>query len=608
MSPPAEATQIAISPSPQRDELLRLVDGLDAAALHWLAGYAAGRASNLAQLGVSVSRTAGHGGVQAAAPVVTPTLTVLYGSQTGNAKRIAEALGAAAEAAGHGVRVVRADRYSARELKNERLLYIAISTHGDGDPPDDALRLLDELAGRRAPKLDGLGYAVFALGDSSYPNYCAVGRRIDARLAELGGERLLPLTEADLDFEPAAADWQARSLKLADERLARTMPRATVTPLRPQGPALATRQRPVLAEVIENQRITGRDSHRDVRHIELAVDGVGLDYQPGDALGVWPENPPALVAELLDLLGLDGGTEVEHQGVVLPLQQWLAERRELTRLSRPMIAAQAERAGDQRLQALLEPAQSVEFGRYLEAHQVIDLLQQYPAHWSAGDLVAALRPLTPRLYSIASSQRHVGDGEVHLTVAHIAYVRDGQSRWGAASHWLAGRAPGERVRVYVEANERFRLPDDPGRDLIMIGPGTGIAPFRAFIQERAEAGACGRHWLLFGDRHFQSDFLYQVEWQQALGSGLLARLDLAFSRDQAERIHVQQRLREHGRDVHAWIEGGAHVYVCGATAMARDVHQTLIDILAEHGGVDRNAAERQLNELSSSGRYARDVY
>lgn len=608
MSPPAEATQIAISPSPQRDELLRLVDGLDAAALHWLAGYAAGRASNLAQLGVSLSRTTGHGGVQAAAPVAALTLTVLYGSQTGNAKRIAEALGAAAEAAGHGVRVVRADRYSARELKNERLLYIAISTHGDGDPPDDALRLLDELAGRRAPKLDGLGYAVFALGDSSYPNYCAVGRRIDARLAELGGERLLPLTEADLDFEPAAADWQARSLKLADERLARTMPRATVTPLRPQGPALATRQRPVLAEVIENQRITGRDSHRDVRHIELAVDGVGLDYQPGDALGVWPENPPALVAELLDLLGLDGGTEVEHQGVVLPLQQWLAERRELTRLSRPMIAAQAERAGDQRLQALLEPAQSVEFGRYLEAHQVIDLLQQYPAHWSAGDLVAALRPLTPRLYSIASSQRQVGDGEVHLTVAHIAYVRDGQSRWGAASHWLAGRAPGERVRVYVEANERFRLPDDPGRDLIMIGPGTGIAPFRAFIQERAEAGACGRHWLLFGDRHFQSDFLYQVEWQQALGSGLLARLDLAFSRDQAERIHVQQRLREHGRDVHAWIEGGAHVYVCGATAMARDVHQTLIDILAEHGGVDRNAAERQLNELSSSGRYARDVY
>lgn len=617
------ALPLAPLPEEKSAEIRRLLDGLEPAALWWLSGYAAALAAQ------------GDGGVlQAPAPAAREPaaqerLTVLYGSQTGNSKRLAEKLARDAESAGLAVRLVRADAYPQRELKNERQLAIVISTQGDGDPPDDARGLVEFLAGRRAPTLPELKFAVLALGDSSYPQFCAIGRKLDARLAELGATRLVALAEADLDVETVAAPWLERTLAAAREALKATAPRAaTVTPLRAVVASHAaewTRERPFAAELLVNQRITARDGTRDVRHLELSLEGSHLAYEPGDALGVWPTNPPALVDALLETLHLDGDGAVTHGGQTLPLRDWLLGRRELTKLARPFVAAHAAQARAADLNRLLAPDRAADLGALLQSHQVIDLLRAYPAEWQGDELVAALRPLTPRLYSIASSRKAVGE-EVHLTVARVQYEAFGHAHAGAASAFLAAAGEGARLPVFVEANERFRLPKDGARDVIMIGPGTGVAPFRGFVQERAAAGARGRNWLFFGNPHFDRDFLYQLEWQAALKDGTLHRLDLAFSRDRvavpgipradthaaashARKTYVQDRLRERGRELYDWLENGAHLYICGdATRMARDVHAALLDVVAEHGGRSREQAAEYVDALQQQGRYARDVY
>jgi sulfite reductase (NADPH) flavoprotein alpha-component len=356
--------------------------------------------------------------------------------------------------------------------------------------------------------------------------------------------------------------------------------------------------------VLANQKLTGRGSGKDVRHVELSLEGSGLTYQPGDALGLWPTNPPALVDAVLALLRLDGDREVAHGGHALPLRHWLSAKRELTKLARPFLQRHAERnPGDVALAAILADADALR--RLLETQHLVDLLQRHPGDWNGDELVAALRPLAPRLYSLASSQKVVG-AEAHLTVDRVGF---GGTQVGAASHLLATSGDGAKLPVYIETNDRFRLPKDPARDIVMIGPGTGVAPFRGFVQERAATAAVGRNWLLFGGRTRRDDFLYQLEWQQALKSGDLTKLDLAFSRDQAHKIYVQDRLHEHGRELYAWLQDGAYLYVCGdATRMARDVEATLLDIVATHGGHDADGAREFLAELAQQGRYARDVY
>jgi sulfite reductase (NADPH) flavoprotein alpha-component len=582
--------------------LARVTEGLDTRGLWWLSGYAAGLA------------TRSGGAVQT---VTTPAvdappagrLTIVYGSQTGNAKRLAEQLARQSEATGLPVRVLRADAYPTRELKDERTLYLVVSTQGDGDPPDDARALVEFIAGKRAPELKHLRYAVLGLGDSSYPQFCAIGFKLDARLAELGATRLLPRADADLDLETVAEPWLAQALAKAKEALKPTAPLATVTPLRPLPAApLHGRDAPFAAELLANQRITARASTKDVRHIELSLEGSGLRYEPGDALGLWPVNPPALVEAILRTGGLDGDAVVEHGGQRLPLRQWLGEKRELTKLARPFVASHAAQARSEELNGLLAPDRQSALAKLLNESQVLDLLRQHPAEWNADELVAALRPLTPRLYSIASSQKHVGD-EVHLTVAHVEYDAGDGLRWGAASNHFARSDEGMQLPIFIEHNERFRLPADASRDVIMIGPGTGVAPFRAFVQDRAATGASGRNWLFFGNPNFRGDFLYQVEWQQALKDGTLHRIELAFSRDHSHKIYVQDRLRERGRELFDWLEGGAHLYVCGdATRMARDVHDALRSIVAEHGDRSSDDATEYLNTLQQQGRYARDVY
>ena len=599
------ASALALPPlSEDQSQLLaRLAEGLDGSGLWWLSGYAAGLAHARIGTIAAPAQLQAHADARADARI-----TVVYGSQTGNARRVAEALAARLGGGGLPVRILRADAYATRELKDERLLYVVVSTQGDGDPPDDTRGLVEFLGGRRAPALASLRYAVLALGDSSYPRFCATGRWFDARLSELGATRLVDLAETDLDVETVAEPWLERALDAARDALEDSHPpMATVTPLRPPAAPSVTRGTPRNAELLVNQRITGRGSDRDIRHLELALEGAGLQYQPGDALGVWPTNPPALVAAILETLALDGERVVAHGGHARPLRDWLGGKREITRLSRPFVASHAAHAGDEVLNRLLAPDQADAFSRLLAEQQLIDLLRAHPGAWTAEDLVATLRPLAPRLYSIASSRRVVGD-EAHITVAHLAYARDGETRWGAASHFLASAEEGRQVPVFIEPNERFRLPADPSRDVVMIGPGTGIAPFRGFVQEREAIGARGRNWLLFGNPRARSDFLYQLEWQDALKRGSLHRLDLAFSRDQARKVYVQQRLREHGRELYGWLEGGAHLYVCGAIAMAKDVHAALLGVVATHGGRSEDDAIEFINDLQAQGRYARDVY
>ena len=610
-SAPSTATLSTLAQPPLSVEpfaqIARLAEGLDSAGLWWLSGYAAGLARAQGGL-VPLAQT----GAQAdAAAQPRERLTVVYGSQTGNAKRVAEALAAKFEAEGLPVRLLRADAYPTRELKDEHYLAIVISTQGDGDPPDDARALVEFLDGKRAPKLPSLRFSVLGLGDTSYPQFCAIGQRIDARLEALGAQRWVARADADLDIDTVATPWVAQVLAEGKEALkARSAPLATVTPLRPHlaAPVAWTRERPFTAELLTNQRVTGRGSEKDIRHIELSLEGAGLDYEPGDALGVIIENPSALVEAIVAELGLDGATPVTIGADTLPLRDWLGKRREITRLSRPFVATHAAHAGSDALNRLLAPDQREALTALMADSQIIDLLHDHPGAWTAEALVEALRPLQPRLYSIASSRKAVGD-EAHLTVAHVEYQRGDATRWGAASHFLAAREEGTQVQVYIEHNERFRLPADASRDIIMIGPGTGVAPFRAFVQEREAIGATGRNWLFFGNPHAREDFLYQVEWQDALKRGALHRLELAFSRDQASKIYVQHRLREQARELYAWLENGAHLYVCGdATRMAKDVHAALLDVIAVQGGKSAEDANDYLNALQAQGRYARDVY
>ncbi|KAF1006935.1 MAG: Sulfite reductase [NADPH] flavoprotein alpha-component [Luteibacter sp.] len=574
-----------------RAELARLAEGLRPAQLYRAAAWLAARAEQPTQV-------VAHASVE--------HLTVIYGSQTGNAKRAAEHLVRVAEAAGLRVRLVRADAYPTRELARERFVAVVISTQGDGDPPDDAKGFVEFLTSRRASRLPDLHFSVLALGDSSYPLYCAVGRTIDARLAELGATRFAPLAEADVDVETNASPWRTTAIE-GVRPLFRSANVVAIAPVRPVT-SPHDRDRPFEAAVLLNQPIVAEGHARDIRHVELSLEGSGIVYEPGDALGVWPRQSTALVAQVLLATSLDGDTSVERDGLTLPLSTWLETHRELTRLSRPFVAALAERSTDEALRRALEPSGNATLREWLETLQPIDLLRRHPVAWTADALVVALRPLVPRLYSIASSHAEVGD-EVHLTVSVVDYRTEGEARHGVASAHLATAEEGGTLRVFVERNERFRLPVDPSRDIVMIGPGTGVAPFRAFIQARRAQGGTGRNWLFFGNRHAREDFLYQTEWQAALKDGSLHRLDLAFSRDRGGKVYVQQRLRENAAELHGWLAGGAHLYVCGdAKAMAADVHAALIDAIATHGAKSHDEASAWLDELLREGRYARDVY
>ncbi|WP_405219877.1 assimilatory sulfite reductase (NADPH) flavoprotein subunit [Lentisalinibacter sediminis] len=579
----------------RRERLQAAVADLSETQLTWASGYLAGLAAAGRDANPAAAPSAGAG------PDARERLTILYGSQTGNGRRIAEAM--QAEAAGRSLasRVVSMAEYRPAELRRETWLAVVVSTHGEGDPPDDAEMLHEYLFGPKAPKLGSLRYSVLALGDSSYAEFCRTGRDFDERLAALGASRYGERVDCDVDYEDPAARWSEAVLDAVRERLGEAAPAPHLHAVPSEPPAVAPG--PITAEVVTNQRITGRDSDKRVHHVELAVEG--LAYEPGDSVALKTRNPPAVVEAVLEAAGLEDGRIL---GDGRTLADALAADLEITKASAGFLERYAEASNAAALAALLADGRRKELAAYLADRQVIDVLHEHPAALSADEFVACLRGFKPRLYSIASSPLANPD-EVHLTVAAVEYDAWGRRHYGSASTALAALEVGETLEARIEPNPRFRLPADGSAPTIMIGPGTGVAPFRTFLEHREIVGADGRNWLFFGDRHSASDFLYQIEWARFRKRGVLDRMDVAFSRDQADKVYVQHRLREQARDLYAWLEEGAHVYVCGdAARMAPDVHAALIDVVAEAGGRSSEQAGEYLKELRRAGRYQRDVY
>lgn len=592
-------TASPLSPE-QHQRFVELASTLTPLQKVWLSGYLAGSTEGAQLPGA---------GAAASSSTEAATLTVLYGSQTGNAKHVANDLAEAARARGLTVSVTDMADYKPTQLKSETFLTVVVSTHGEGDPPESAEKLHRFLASKKAPDLSGTQVTVLGLGDSSYEFYCQAAVDFEDRLRALGASVVAERLLLDVDHEDHVAGWVEATLDVFEPELNAVTPAGGTVVQMPglaAAPTAYSRRSPFLAEIGEVQKITGRDSTKDVRHVEISLEGSGLTYRPGDSLGVFFRNDPEAVDALLEVLGLDGTEEVTLGESTGALREVLLEDLELTQSYPGFVQRYAEAAA---LPTLAELAQDKAALRtFLEERQIYDIVHEHPARLGAQQLVDALRKMQPRLYSIASSQQEVED-EVHLTVGVVEWQGFGRDHLGGCSGHVRRSQEGDKVKVYVEAGDHFRLPQDPSVPVIMVGPGTGIAPFRAFLQERDALGADGDNWLIFGNPHFTQDFLYQVEMQGHLKSGLLTRMDVAFSRDQAEKVYVQHRITQHGREVFDWLERGAHLYVCGdATRMAKDVHTALVEVVAEHGRMDADAAEDYLSALRDGKRYQRDTY
>ena len=578
-------------------ELSAALDTLSPLQLAWLSGYCWARADGTGAALPAIPAT----NAETAEPAPPPlAVTVLSASQTGHAREVADKLHAALAEQGINAKHISAADYKPKTIADEQVLLLVTSTQGEGEPPEEALSLHRLLFGKKAPQLPGLRFAVCALGDSSYPDFCQAGKDFDARLAELGGERLAPRADCDVEYQTPAAAWIADLVP----RLAALQPAARQAPTA-TAPAATTaydRDHPFSAPLLARQKITGRQSSKDVRHIELDLSGSGLTYQAGDALGVWCENDPVRVDNILAALKLDGATNIGGK----TLRDILIHEREISQNTPQFVQGYAALAKSADLDAEIATHGAAPYA----ANTPLDaIVARYPAAITAEQLLTLLRPLTPRLYSIASAPEEVGE-EVHLTVGVLHYEHDGKAYSGAASGYLGERLPEDgAARVFVEPNPNFRLPDDPQAAIIMIGNGTGIAPFRAFMQARVAREAPRKNWLVFGNPHFTEDFLYQTEWQGWQKDGFLHRYSLAWSRDQAEKVYVQDKLREEAASVWQWLKDGAYVYVCGdAARMAKDVERALLDIIAGEGGMDADAAADYLDELRQARRYQRDVY
>ncbi|MEH6905956.1 assimilatory sulfite reductase (NADPH) flavoprotein subunit [Neobacillus drentensis] len=595
----------------QAELLNRILPTLTESQKVWLSGFLAA---------AQFASVPGSGNVQVAdrpvgitAPTVSKDVTILFGSQTGNAQGLAKTAGKKLEGEGFQVTIQSMSDFKANNLKKVQNLLIVASTHGEGDPPDNALSFHEFLHGKRAPKLENLRYSVLALGDSSYEFFCQTGKDFDTRLGELGGTRLYPRFDCDLDYDEPAAEWLAGVLNGLNEAVGGSaVPESEPAQASQLVESTYSRTNPFKAEVLENINLNGRGSNKETRHLELSLEGSGLTFEPGDSLGIYPANDPELVQLLLGEMNWDPEQQVtvSKKGEVLTLQDALLSHFEITTLTKPLLEKAAPLSANEKLQDLVAVGNEEQLKQYLEGRDLLDLVRDFtPWIGAAQEFISILRKMPSRLYSIASSLT-ANPEEVHLTIGAVRYEAHGRERKGVCSILASERLqPGDTVPVYIQHNENFKLPQNSVTPIIMVGPGTGAAPFRSFMQEREEIGAEGKSWMFFGDQHFVTDFLYQTEWQKWLKSGALTKMDVAFSRDTDEKVYVQHRMLEHSKELFEWLQEGAHLYICGDEKhMAHDVHTTLIEIIEKEGGMSREQAGEYLAEMQQQKRYQRDVY
>ncbi|MEM1163608.1 MAG: sulfite reductase subunit alpha [Pseudomonadota bacterium] len=564
----------------------------------WLAGFLAGIQSRQAFAGLPGAVAADAGQVSA------KPLHILYGTQTGNSEEVANDAADLARTKGFAPKVEEMDAIDMEQLATMENAIFVVSTYGEGEMPDNAHIFWEALTASTAPRLEGLNYGVLALGDTSYEFFCQAGKVIDTRLEQLGAKRLANRVDCDVDFEDVASAWLEEAIPVAG----------------PGGDAATTenapsrkksqwgRKNPYPSKVVDNRVLSGTGSAKEIRHIAFDLGDSGMTYESGDALGVMPVNAPDLVDAFLTRLGAEADTAID--GHDMPLGDLLRTRFEIMTPSKELIAAIEARAGDDELSHVLVNGDKEALDAFLWSKDALDLLNLNPSlHFDPNEFTGWLKPLQHRAYSISSSP-NAHSGEVHLTVAAVRWTATGREHKGVCSTFLADHVPeGGEAGIFMSPNKSFRIPEDDTVPMVMVGPGTGVAPFRAFLEERRERGASGTNWLFFGDQRRACDFIYKDELSDMSSSGLLTRLDLAFSRDQDQKIYVQTRMVENGKDLFAALESGGHFYVCGdATRMAKDVDTTLHNIIESHGSMKPEAAVDYVNRLKREKRYVRDVY
>lgn len=598
----------------QAELLNRLLPTLTDTQRIWLSGFltaigGAGFASAAPTTAIATAAPA------AVAPVAREA-TVLYGSQTGNSHKLAKKLGAKLAEQGVQATVSAMSDFKANNLKKVQDLFIVVSTHGEGDAPDNAIAFYEFLHSKRAPQLEDVRFSVLALGDTSYEFFCQTGKDFDQRLGELGASRIVDRVDCDVDFEESANEWIGQVLGKLKETSGAGAPAAvagaTATIGAPATESEYSRSNPFQAEVLENLNLNGRGSDRETRHVEISLEGSGLSYEPGDSLGIVPQNDPQLVDALIEAMGwqADASVVVNKNGEKRSLRDALHSYYEITVLTKPLLTAIEELTANADLCDLLAPGGEQELKEYMNGRDLLDLTRDFGLKGvDAQAFVSLLRKIPARLYSISSSPS-ANPEEVHVTVRAVRYEAHGRERKGVASVHLAERVqPGDKVGVFVQQNTSFKLPENADAPVIMIGPGTGVAPFRSFIAEREETGAQGKTWLFYGDQHFSTDFLYQVEWQRWLKEGALSRMDVAFSRDTDKKVYVQHRMLEKSEELYRWLQDGAYFYVCGdEKKMAHDVHAALLSIIEKEGRLSPAEAAEYVANLQQQKRYQRDVY
>ncbi|MFO8026953.1 MAG: assimilatory sulfite reductase (NADPH) flavoprotein subunit [Opitutales bacterium] len=550
----------------------------------------------------------------AAAAAATPELTVLYGTESGNSEGLADQTVKAAKSSGFKAKAVNMADLKVSKLKEIQNLLVIVSTWGEGDPPETAVDFYEEFMGDKAPRLENTRFSVLGLGDTSYEHFCQMGKDFDSRLEALGAKRVFDRKDCDEDYDDDFETWHRGALQALEALAvpAATAPAPVATAASagvPQAaPVKYSRKNPFPAALNQRILLNGKGSAKETIHLEFDLEGSGLSYESGDALAVIPHNASDLVEDLLKATKLDADTQVTLKQGDFSLREALTSQLDITALSKPVLSRYNEFAKSEKLDLIINDKDKL--NNYLVGRDLLDLVNDFPAQAMTADaLVNIMRRLPPRLYSIASSPK-AHPGEVHLTVGVVRYTANGRLRKGVCSSYLADRiVEGEKAGVFVSPNKNFKLPADPDTPIIMVGPGTGIAPFRAFIEERQATGAKGKNWLLFGDQHYLTDFLYQTEWQAFLKDGILTKLDVAFSRDQKQKVYVQDRMRENSKELYAWLLDGAKFYVCGdANRMAHDVDQALHDIVAQEGGFSEQEAADYVKQLKTDKRYLRDVY